>query len=55
MFNNELLEEKYRIQRIFSTTVNFDLIQYSNLTHQKVIECEKKYQIQFFYNKPEII
>jgi len=52
MWKNEILNEKYRVQQDFSKKVQYSLLKYSDLIHQKVLEAEQKNKICFQYQLP---
>lgn len=52
MITNELLQEKYRIQKMLDKQANYDLIQYVANSHARVKEIEAQYGIKFKYGAP---
>lgn len=51
MYTNELLEEKYRVQRLLAKEANYDLKTYIENVERKVKEAEMRYGIKFKYVK----
>ncbi|EDN71102.1 hypothetical protein BGP_4040 [Beggiatoa sp. PS] len=51
---NELLREKYRVQKVLDEQANGNLIQYVANTHARIKEIEAKYGIKFKYGKPAL-
>jgi len=52
MITNDLLQEKYRIQKALDEQANHNLVQYVANAHFKIKEIEAKYNVKFKYNKP---
>ena len=54
MITNELLQEKYRVQRLLDKQANHDLAQYVANSHARVKEIEARFDIKFKYGVPSI-
>ena len=52
MIMNELLREKYRVQKAMDEKANHNLAQYVANTHARITEIETKYGVKFKYGKP---
>jgi hypothetical protein len=52
MITNELLQEKYRVQKALAKEANYDLKQYVANSHAAVKEVEAQYGIKFKYGTP---
>jgi hypothetical protein len=49
---NDLLQEKYRVQKTLDEKANHSLIQYVANSHAKIKEVEVEYGIKFEYIEP---
>ncbi len=54
MMTNDLLREKYRVQKILDEQANHSLTQYVANTHARIKEIEAKYGVKFSYGKPAL-
>jgi len=54
MMMNELLREKYRVQKTLDAEANDNLAQYVANAHASVKEVEAKYGVKFKYDKPTL-
>jgi len=51
---NDLLHEKYRVQKALDEKANHSLAQYAANAHTKIKEIEAKYGVKFKYGKPAL-
>jgi len=51
---NDLLREKYRVQKALDEKANHSLAQYATNAHSKIKEIEAKYGVKFKYGKPAL-
>jgi len=51
---NDLLREKYRVQKALDEKANHSLAQYAANAHTKIKEIEAKYGVKFKYGKPAL-
>ena len=49
MYTNELLEEKYRIQKLLAKEANYDLRTYIDNAEREIKETEMRYGVKFKY------
>ncbi len=54
MMTNELLREKYCVQKAMDEKANHNLAQYVANTHARIKEIEAKYGVKFKYGKPAL-
>jgi hypothetical protein len=54
MMTNELLREKYRVQKTLDDKANHNFAQYVSNTHARIKEIEAKYGVKFKYGKPAL-
>jgi hypothetical protein len=55
MMTNDLLREKYRVQKALDEKANNNLAQYVANAHARIKEVEAKYGVKFKYGKPALI
>jgi hypothetical protein len=51
---NDLLREKYRVQKALNEKANHNITQYVANTHAKIKDIETKYGVKFKYKKPTL-
>ena len=54
MMTNDLLREKYRVQKELSNKAGHDLARYVANSHLKMKEIEAMYGVKFKYGKPAL-
>jgi phage host-nuclease inhibitor protein Gam len=54
MMTNDLLREKYRVQKALDEKANHNLAQYAANAHARIKEIEAKYGVKFKYGKPAL-
>ena len=55
MMTNDLLREKYRVQKELSNKAGHDLARYVVNSHLKIKEIEAMYGVKFKYGKPALV
>lgn len=52
MRTNDLLREKFRVQKLLDAEANEDLLQYVANAHARINDVESEYGVRFKYGKP---